>query len=118
MRAIRFKGWITLSPTQCAQIRWRMVLCRCDIPPGFTWTMDQQRYLRQFTNSDSTIPSSTFDQAAWTTWSRHNFYKKFKNVANKDFKAKVIASGVLPPTMSYKRCIFILLVLLPILMLS
>lgn len=103
LKAFRFKGWITLQPNQLTQIRWRMVLCRLDIPANVTVGFAQERYLRQYTNSDFTLPSTTFDQTTYMTWARHNFYKKFKDVSNKDFKAKVIASGVLPPTSTYKK---------------
>lgn len=103
LKAFRFKGWITLSATQLSQIRWRMVLCRVDIPSNVTFGFDQAKYLRQYTNSDFTLPSTTFNAETYSSWARHNFYKKFKDVSNKDFKAKVIASGTLPATTSYSK---------------
>lgn len=103
-RAIRLKGWITVAPDQLMAIRWRMVLCRMDIPTG-AYTMNATNYLSQFVNSDVNVPT-VWNQEAWASFSRHNFYKKFKNVENKDFKAKVIAGGVLPPTNTYSKLSF------------
>lgn len=100
-KALRLKGWITLAADQLNQIRWRLVLCRLDIPAGSV-TFNANNYLSQFVNSDTNVPT-TFDQTRINTFCRHNFYKKFKNVENKDFKCKVIASGCLPPTNEYKK---------------
>lgn len=100
-KALRLKGWITLAPDQLKQIRWRLVLCRLELPVGSV-TFDANAYLSQFVNSDNNVPT-TFDQARLNTFTRHNFYKKFKNVENTDFKSKVIASGCLPPTNEYKK---------------
>lgn len=100
-KALRLKGWITLAPDQLKQIRWRLVLCRLDLPAG-TVTFDANAYLSQFINADTNVPTS-FDQTRLNTFTRHNFYKKFKNVENDDFKCKVLASGCLPPTNEYKK---------------
>lgn len=100
-KALRLKGWITLAPDQLKQIRWRLVLCRLDIPAA-TVTFDAAAYLSEFINSDNNVPT-TFNVTTLNTFCRHNFYKKFKNVENRDFKCKVIASGCLPPTNQYKK---------------
>lgn len=109
LRAIRFKGWITLSSTQATQVRWRMVLFRLEVPVGADLDVDQVTYLSQYSNADIVVPSSSFDSDLYASFARHNFYKKFKNVDNKDFKAKVIASGVLPSSANVKKLQFSLL---------
>lgn len=106
LRAIRFKGWITLSSTQATQVRWRMVLFRLEVPVGADLQIDQVTYLSQYSNADIVVPSTSFDSDTYASFARHNFYKKFKNVDNKDFKAKVFASGVLPATSNCKRMTF------------
>lgn len=98
---IRFKGWITLAPDQLKQIRWRLVLCRLDIPRG-NLDFTTVAYLSQFQNADTNVPSS-FNVDTFETFCRHNFYKKFKDPTNKDFKMKVIASGCLPATNVYQK---------------
>lgn len=100
-RALRLKGWITLAPDQVKQIRWRLCLCRIDMPPS-TFDFDSHAYLTQFSNADTTVPT-TFDQTRLNSFCRHNFYKKFKNVDNDSFKWKVLASGCLPPTNQYRK---------------
>lgn len=107
-RAIRFKGWITLSPTQAIQVRWRMVLFRLEVPVGASLGLDPSTYLSQYENADINVPTNLQDYDGVASWCRHNFYKKFKNVDNKDFKAKVIASGVLPSTANVKKLQFTL----------
>lgn len=97
----RLKGWLTLAATQLKAIRWRLMLVRMDMPNG-TYTFDAASYLGQFSNADTSIPSS-FVQANYETFCRHNFYKKFKDVSNTVFKTKVIASGSLPATNEYKK---------------
>lgn len=98
---IRFKGWVTLAADQLKQIRWRLLLVRLDLPAG-NMNFDAAAYLSQFKNSDSSVPTS-WDASRFESWGRHNFYKKFKDVANTSFKTRVIASGVLPPTNEYKK---------------
>lgn len=97
----RLKGWITLTAHQLKQIRWRLVLCRVDIPTG-SLNFDATSYLTQFRNSDTAVPSA-WSKERFESFSRHNFYKKFKDVSNSSFKTKVIASGVLPPTNDYRK---------------
>ena len=98
----RLKGWITLSATQLKMIRWRFVLVRLDMPTG-TVTFDAEAYLSQFLNSSSVVPSTSFNQELYETFTRHNFYKKFKDVDNKSFRTKVLATGCLPATNAYNR---------------
>lgn len=98
----RLKGWLTLSATQLKMIRWRFVLVRLDMPTGSV-TFDTEAYLSQFLNSSTSVPGTAFDQEAYETFSRHNFYKKFKDVDNKSFTTKVLASGTLPATNEYKK---------------
>lgn len=98
----RLKGWITLSATQLKQIRWRIVLARLDMPAG-TLSFDASGYLSQFNNASSNVPGTTFNQESYETFARHNFYKKFKDVDNKNFKTKVLVSGTLPATNEYKK---------------
>lgn len=100
-RALRLKGWLTLAPDQLKQIRWRLCLCRIDMPPS-TFDFDAHAYLTQFSNADTSVPT-TFDQSRLNSFCRHNFYKKFKNVDNDSFKWKVLASGCLPPTNEHKK---------------
>lgn len=103
LNAIRFKGWVSPHSMQVVQIRWRLILFRIDGLPGATFNMDQAGYIQQWSNGDDTLPGATFNLQTYGSYCRHNFYKKFKNVDNKDFKAKVIAQGCLPPQADYKR---------------
>lgn len=98
---IRFKGWIAIASDQIMQIRWRLNLVRVDIPDQ-SFVFSRVSYLQQFENADTSVPSS-FDIASFGTFSRHNFYKKFKDVNNKAFKCKTLASGVVPATNDYRR---------------
>lgn len=98
----RMKGWLTLSATQLKMIRWRFVLVRLDMPTG-NLNFDQAAYLSQWLNSSPEVPSTTFNQEEYESFSRHNFYKKFRDVDNKSFKTKVIASGTLPATTEYNK---------------
>lgn len=98
---IRFKGWIAVASDLIMQIRWRLNLVRVDIPDE-SFIFSRTTYLQQFTNSDISVPGS-FDILTYGTFSRHNFYKKFKDVNNKSFRCKTIASGVVPATNDYRR---------------
>lgn len=98
---MRLKGWITLAADQLKQIRWRLLLCRLDLPAGSV-NFDANAYLNQWVNADTSVPTS-FDVSRYESFARHNFYKKFKDVANTNFKTKVLASGVLPATNLYNK---------------
>lgn len=100
---MRIKGWITLAADQLKQIRWRLVLVRLDTLVG-DLQFNASNYLSQWQNSDISVPT-TFDVSRFESFCRHNFYKKFKDVANSSFKTKVIASGVLPPTNTYQKMV-------------
>ena len=100
----RLKGWITLAADQLKQIRWRIVLVRLDLPAG-NLTFDAAAYLSQWVNPDASVPT-TWNHERWESYCRHNFYKKFKDVSNTSFKTKVLASGVLPPTITYSKMYF------------
>lgn len=99
---LRIKGWITLAANQLKQIRWRLVLARWDQAFDTGQLYNAPAYLKQFCNSDSNVPQA-FDVSRYESYCRHNFYKKFKDVANKSFKTKVLASGVLPATTTYSK---------------
>lgn len=96
LKYIRIKGWVTMSAYNLAQIRWRLKLIRYDFLPGTAGTVDQNAYLSQFENADARNVTGATSTAIMESWARHNFYKKFKNVENQDFRSKVLASGVVP----------------------
>lgn len=96
MKYIRFKGYFELLNRMVCPVRWRLCLMRVDFNTDVQVTITQNWYLGHFLFCDTTVQNSTVGVDAALSWSRHNFYKKVKDVNDKTFKRKVIASGFFP----------------------
>lgn len=96
MKYLRLKGYFTLMNRMVCPIRWRLCLVRVDFNSDVQVTINQSWYLGHFLFSDTTVQTQNSSVENALSWSRHNFYKKVKDVNDDTFKRKVIASGFFP----------------------
>lgn len=103
LKYIRFQGYFELSNRMVNPVRWRMCLIRVDFNSDVQVTVNQNWYLNHFLFVDTTVQSNTTDAGDALSWSRHNFYKKIKDVNDLTIKRKVIASGFFPAVCDHKN---------------
>lgn len=96
MKYLRLKGYFTLMNRMVSPIRWRLCLIRVDFNSDIQVSITQNWYLGHFLFVDSALQTQNTSVETALSWSRHNFYKKVKDVNDDTFKRKVIASGFFP----------------------
>lgn len=96
LKYLRIKGFINMMNRMVCPVRWRLCLVRVDFNVDVVVTINQNWYLNHFLFVDTTAMTTASSVQEVLSWSRHNFYKKVKDVNDQTFKRKVIASGFFP----------------------
>lgn len=103
LKYLRFQGYFQLYNYMVCPVRWRLCLLRVDFNSDVTVTVNQNWYLNHFLFVDTTAQTPSTSAIDCLSWSRHNFYKKVKDVNDKTYKRKVIASGFFPVVCDHKN---------------